>query len=1497
MSDAQFRLLIQRSFDEELSKQENRALLDHLDSSESGQKFHHQLDQMIQAAQDMPLPDELKPQNPEALARMIMEQLPQKKGNIFGFLTGLFGGGGGGKPKQKAEPKNGKNKKDAAGDGGRRDAGKKDNAKAARGKGGFGKGKSQDFEEEQDNEEPAGKMPGIKFPRKAKELDQEEIETQAGGFSRLKSMGSRSQDQDNREAQSTTRSLGEKFSMPWAAQSGGDDGPLTLAESIKRKVTESQKLSPIDENELSGSHSDSYLSGASAGSQGGFAPPSQPSAFGRTDSGFAQSSFSQSTAQPPQPSQPSLDQPTSSSDGWSAPVAMPNKQPVRLDMGGGFSPGTGGGGGSAIGLSQPNAAAAPAANDWGGAAGWQGQAQGQTPAQAKEEPKTDWGSGWNAPTDQKQPLKSSDSWAMPGAEGGQSWEAARSSASHNALPAQSQANATSSAAANAGQNAAGVDPWGSAPTTNSGANGSSGAGWSQQPASSPPAWNAAPAPASPAMASSASGWEAASPAPSPQVNAGLTSSSGWDSTPAPQTGVGWDAPAASAPAQTAASSNTGWDAVSAAQPTASANSGWDASPTPSAAVPNAAWDASPAVASPAAPSPNSGWDASPTPAASANSGQAGWGQTGATPSGWGQTDSWTAAQPSSTPQTAPAPQAMQPVQATPAPAADPWAQAAPAPAPADAWAQAAPTSAPQQSSAPTNDPWAVSPQAVAAPAPQATQPATGGWAPQPAEAKQASKRSWATAEPDLIETGTFRAFTPSMDNSLGAKAPPRPQTGQQANPFANTQVGGVPLGVNTPAGGQQSAPVDNRFDVPISERIKQQAPIQQEAQQAAQDNRFDIPISERMKMQQDGSQIKSVQENTPIAPVQNQSNIPVNQIVDKMGEVLAGGQAQAKQDDRWELPIADRKKMQQSGGDTGGFGETQPTQSAQTGWQSSAPVAPGWNQQPQAQNEVQSGWGVPAQPQAQPTAEAQSPWGNTQAQPAPQAQAVESSPWGNTQAQPAPQAQAVESSPWGNTQAQPAPQAQAVESSPWGNTQAQSAPQAQAVESSPWGNTQAQPAPAAWAQPSAVAPPAMPAPAAPAVSSAPSEITDKGKAGGLFNLDNNAIDKIFDGIGVTESVSQTVVNSGGTNEQPQASGWGNQSNAPAAPAAFAPVSSQPAAPAASPWAAAAPAPAPNPAMQAQMQAPNPVAASQPNLSNQTNQSKGLFQLDDQAVDQIFGNIGVEEKSVPISKSQEMSAPATGFAQPPAQNMAQPAQSGWNQPAATAAAPAQTAQGGWPQAQATPGGWAQPPAQGMFQADANVMNKVFPEAQPQAPAQPVIHEIRPAPKIEGIGRLDANSDNSQDTGSGRIAAIGKFLLDQKDLDKIGKLAQSDMAEGKLRVLTMEASQDLQELLGQIGKQQGVIGSVIVGHDGLLIANTMPSDMDAESVGVWALGVYMNTEHVTKKMGHDRVHQVVSRTPRGYVVIADFGGGLLVTVTDGNETDQLIPLMRTITLLVN
>jgi predicted regulator of Ras-like GTPase activity (Roadblock/LC7/MglB family) len=327
--------------------------------------------------------------------------------------------------------------------------------------------------------------------------------------------------------------------------------------------------------------------------------------------------------------------------------------------------------------------------------------------------------------------------------------------------------------------------------------------------------------------------------------------------------------------------------------------------------------------------------------------------------------------------------------------------------------------------------------------------------------------------------------------------------------------------------------------------------------------------------------------------------------------------------------------------------------------------------------------------------------------------------------------------------------------------------------------------------------------------------------------------------------------------------------------------------------------------------------------------QGLFNLDDNAMDKLFNdNLGVSEGAMPAKAPVQQAfgnqfnnappaVPGQQMGAPPQPMMPQPnmpAPGGWagtsqNQPAA---APQQQQQQG-----------------GLFSIDDNVIDRIFSEnlgvpsdkgastvndgdsympAPQQAPmpqfnVNEAVNKITeavgasptPPPKIEGVGRLDSKIETVE-SGSGRIASIGKFLLDQKDLEKIGKITGSDFTDTKMRILTMEAAGELQALLQHIGAQDKVVGSVIVGHDGLLIANTMPSDMDAESIGVWALGVYMNTEHVIKKMGQDRVHQIVSRTPKGYLVIADFGGGLLVTVSDGKDTDTLIPLMRSITQLV-
>jgi predicted regulator of Ras-like GTPase activity (Roadblock/LC7/MglB family) len=173
---------------------------------------------------------------------------------------------------------------------------------------------------------------------------------------------------------------------------------------------------------------------------------------------------------------------------------------------------------------------------------------------------------------------------------------------------------------------------------------------------------------------------------------------------------------------------------------------------------------------------------------------------------------------------------------------------------------------------------------------------------------------------------------------------------------------------------------------------------------------------------------------------------------------------------------------------------------------------------------------------------------------------------------------------------------------------------------------------------------------------------------------------------------------------------------------------------------------------------------------------------------------------------------------------------------------------------------------------------------------------PAPKIEGISKLSATAGNEQDTGSGKIASIGKFILDNQDQEQLGKLTQKDLAESKVRVLTMEAADEIYKLLNHIATLPGVIGSCIVGHDGLPVANNLPQEYDPEFVGAMSLGIYVNTTNTIMKMSHSHLHQMVARTQYGFLIIADFGGGILVTVSNAQATEQLIPLMRNITQLV-
>jgi len=1632
MNCAEFRHLIQKRFDEDLSRQQSSSLDSHLEACESCARFDHQMVQMIEGAEEAPLPDEYMPPNPESLTKQVQQQLPQQKGNIFGAITSMFGGGA--KAQQKSQTSSFPHK--------------------------------------------SGAEPKDKKDKKGKKGSYPSMDDDDGVTKRLKSMGRTSAQtelRDSREQQSTTGSLGRKFGFETGAESLTDEAPLTLAETIRRKITESNKIPEGTEDQAS---SDKW--NAQSGTEGG--PPADwsqgraPNSFGNPD--------------------PSMGGGGGGGDWNQSPHALPQSQYDTQHPGSsiGLAPPPGGPG-SSIGM-------APQAPGQGQAA-WQG-------APPKGHDAMDDNSEWGPPP-------AGGSWEEDAGHGAQAPAQAPLNNQFGAPAANSSWGQSSFGGPNPSQDS-GFQPLQS-PGSNFGGVSSSPIGLAPATAMPTPSPGPAPAPTlGQSPTSSDSGWN---PMPGP----GLSGGGSWGApppappapNPSPSTSGGWSAAPFPAPAQESAPP---------------ANSSWSA--TPVGADPSNSWSGAPPQApppTPATPDASSSWGGQAPSGSTASFGSNSWG--GAPPDLQSSGSSWsvnneavTSGEWAPTPTAAPPAgtgggafsatssgtwatppglggswqsNAVQEMKTEPAAPAAPteqvgstggwglpkaqsdasagfttgeWgqpAQAQPAETGAAAWG--APETLPAPSPAPsTSGSWNAA--VPAAPAPPLEEPVPNSWGKQDnqwggQQTATASGTSW-NAQP--ATTPAPEPAAPDMNSGWGLPTPSAPAPAPPPIPsFAdNSTTGGwgapaqAPVEAAPPAPAPPPAPAfaDNASSGAWGMSAPAQAPVSAPVSAPAPAPAPAPDFGGGDSSGAGGWGSKSAPPNPWGGAVPGQEAPAPNKAVNAR--------------ESWQLQSEQMETGSFKAFQFTGEGLTSPAPlSPPTPAQAPAPAlmsAPAPTPAPPA-----NPWGdpAPAQASAPPSAPAQAP--------------APANPWGG--------GDASASSPWGNAAAPAPPAIPAMEQPSFGSLPTAAIPQFD-PNNPPAGFSQGIPS----------VPAPVPVPAPPPAPAPVPEVASNNLFG--KKIDDQAIDKVFkENLGVQDDLmrSGAMVNPGAgqTPEAPAPIAMPEPPSMPApsvfdppatpppppVPAAMAnipnvapmaPIDSTPLSPSAPPvtsawgapvepeppadpsiprikpiptkeqrianqtagnlpaqpappaWGAPVPAPAPEP-MQAPMPAPIPApdfGAAPPAVPN-----NGIMKVDDQMVNEIYRKMGAPEDNggantggpvptpapapvpvpvpvpVPAPAPVASAPPAFDFSQPPAFGDAPPAPSfGFTPPAAppsmpqiampegytplptdvapptamptpppapepiaqAPAAPApvmdpsklfsvndaeldrifdkmlikNTPEGEQPAAQApapapapipapapapmpmpeppppipmpeipappTFGGAAMPPAFGSAEmpmpgqnfdmSSTGPMPIQFnsPAAMPipQAP-EPIAQAISPGlppPKIEGIGKLDVGPEK-QETGSGRIAAIGKFLLDQSDMEKLGKITGSEQSELKMRVLTLEASEDLQTLLKEIGTQQKVIGSVIVGHDGLLIANTMPEEVDAESIGVWSLGVYMNTEHVMKKMGHERVHQIVSRTPRGFVVIADFGGGLLVTITDGTDTDTLIPLMRKITDLVS
>src|SRR5262249_39592345 len=104
------------------------------------------------------------------------------------------------------------------------------------------------------------------------------------------------------------------------------------------------------------------------------------------------------------------------------------------------------------------------------------------------------------------------------------------------------------------------------------------------------------------------------------------------------------------------------------------------------------------------------------------------------------------------------------------------------------------------------------------------------------------------------------------------------------------------------------------------------------------------------------------------------------------------------------------------------------------------------------------------------------------------------------------------------------------------------------------------------------------------------------------------------------------------------------------------------------------------------------------------------------------------------------------------------------------------------------------------------------------------------------------------------------------------------------------------LQKIDKHPGVVGSCIIGRDFFIRASTLPEEYDAEPFGINGLAFFLAAKEDDKLVEFYRDGQVLVRCDFGHLVILEFNGVILITLSDEKEIYKLVKLANKIAKIV-
>jgi predicted regulator of Ras-like GTPase activity (Roadblock/LC7/MglB family) len=172
----------------------------------------------------------------------------------------------------------------------------------------------------------------------------------------------------------------------------------------------------------------------------------------------------------------------------------------------------------------------------------------------------------------------------------------------------------------------------------------------------------------------------------------------------------------------------------------------------------------------------------------------------------------------------------------------------------------------------------------------------------------------------------------------------------------------------------------------------------------------------------------------------------------------------------------------------------------------------------------------------------------------------------------------------------------------------------------------------------------------------------------------------------------------------------------------------------------------------------------------------------------------------------------------------------------------------------------------------------------------------AAKSMPLNKLDASKIDSGMSG-GPITDIGKFLLDQNELEWIARVIDINHQNPRIDRVSDEVRSMLDKLQDTVAVLPTVVGTMVLSPDGNVVDSRMSNSahqFSTEELGVWCTAAYHNAQAASSAFGFSGVKQIVSRTDSGFVIIANLQGITLVVLIDGAE-NEVWDVVRRITAL--